>query len=316
MSKFTIAIHGGAGTILQSMLTPELEANYKQGLQNALDAGYEVLKQNGSSLDAVCEAVKSLENNELFNAGKGSVFTNKGIHEMDASIMKGDTLEAGAVAGIQNIKNPILVARDVLKYSGHVLLSGEGAKEFALSRGYENIPNEYFYNQFRHDQWQEIKETDDFQLDHAQSQQKGFAHEEKKFGTVGAVALDLQGNLAAATSTGGMTNKRFGRVGDTPIPGSGTYANNKTCAVSCTGHGEFFLRAVVAYDVSCLMEYKGFTLQQACDEVVKNKLVKLGGEGGLIAVDAHGNVELSYNSEGMYRGAKNSEGVNFVGIYK
>lgn len=316
MSKFTIAIHGGAGTILQSMLTPELEAKYKQGLQNALDAGYEVLKQNGTSLDAVCEAVKSLEDNELFNAGKGAVFTNKGIHEMDASIMNGDTIEAGAVAGIQNIKNPILVARDVMLHSGHVLLSGEGAKEFALSRGYENMPNEYFYNQFRYDQWQEIKETDDFQLDHAKTEQKGFAHEEKKFGTVGAVALDMHGNLAAATSTGGMTNKRFGRVGDTPVPGSGTYANNKTCAVSCTGHGEFFLRAVVAYDVSCLMEYKGFTLQQACDLVVKDKLVKLGGEGGLIAVDAHGNFELSYNSEGMYRGAKNSDGVNLVGIYK
>jgi beta-aspartyl-peptidase (threonine type) len=313
---FTIAIHGGAGTILQSMLTPKLESNYKQGLQNALDAGYEVLKQNGSSLDAVCAAVKSLENNELFNAGKGSVFTHKGIHEMDASIMRGDTLEAGAVAGIQNIKNPILVARDVMQYSGHVLLSGQGAKEFALSRGYEQMPNEYFYNQFRFDQWQEIKETDDFQLDHAAAQQKGFAHEEKKFGTVGAVALDLQGNLAAATSTGGMTNKRFGRVGDTPIPGSGTYANNHTCAVSCTGHGEFFLRAVVAYDISCLIEYKGYTLQQACDIVVKDKLVKLGGEGGLVAVDAHGNFELSYNSEGMYRGAKNSEGVNIVGIYK
>jgi beta-aspartyl-peptidase (threonine type) len=313
---FTIAIHGGAGTILQSMLTPELESNYKQGLQNALDAGYEVLKQNGSSLDAVCAAVKSLENNELFNAGKGSVFTHKGIHEMDASIMRGDTLEAGAVAGIQNIKNPILVARDVMQYSGHVLLSGQGAQEFALSRGYEQMPNEYFYNQFRFDQWQEIKETDDFQLDHAAAQQKGFAHEEKKFGTVGAVALDLQGNLAAATSTGGMTNKRFGRVGDTPIPGSGTYANNHTCAVSCTGHGEFFLRVVVAYDISCLIEYKGYTLQQACDIVVKDKLVKLGGEGGLVAVDAHGNFELSYNSEGMYRGAKNSEGVNIVGIYK
>jgi beta-aspartyl-peptidase (threonine type) len=316
MSKFTIAIHGGAGTILQSMLTPQLEANYKQGLQNALDAGYEVLKQNGTSLDAVSEAIKSLEDNELFNAGKGAVFTNKGIHEMDASIMKGDTLEAGAVAGIQNIKNPILVARDVMQYSGHVLLSGEGAKEFALSRGYENMPNEYFYNQFRYDQWQEIKETDEFQLDHAKVEHKGFAHEEKKFGTVGAVALDMQGNLAAGTSTGGMTNKRFGRVGDTPIPGSGTYANNKTCAVSCTGHGEFFLRAVVAYDVSCLMEYKGFTLQQACDLVVKDKLLKLGGEGGLIAVDAQGNFELSYNSEGMYRGAKNSEGLNLVGIYK
>jgi beta-aspartyl-peptidase (threonine type) len=316
MSKFTIAIHGGAGTILQSMLTPQLEANYKLGLQNALDAGYQVLKQNGTSLDAVCEAIKSLEDNELFNAGKGAVFTNKGIHEMDASIMKGDTLEAGAVAGIQNIKNPISVARDVMQYSGHVLLSGEGAKEFALSRGYENMPNDYFYNQFRFDQWQEIKETDDFQLDHVKTEHKGFAHEEKKFGTVGAVALDMQGNLAAGTSTGGMTNKRFGRVGDTPIPGSGTYANNKTCAVSCTGHGEFFLRAVVAYDVSCLMEYKGFTLQQACDLVVKDKLVKLGGEGGLIAVDAQGNFELSYNSEGMYRGAKNSEGLNLVGIYK
>jgi beta-aspartyl-peptidase (threonine type) len=298
------------------MLTPQLEANYKLGLQNALDAGYQVLKQNGTSLDAVCEAIKSLEDNELFNAGKGAVFTNKGIHEMDASIMKGDTLEAGAVAGIQNIKNPISVARDVMQYSGHVLLSGEGAKEFALSRGYENMPNDYFYNQFRFDQWQEIKETDDFQLDHVKTEHKGFAHEEKKFGTVGAVALDMQGNLAAGTSTGGMTNKRFGRVGDTPIPGSGTYANNKTCAVSCTGHGEFFLRAVVAYDVSCLMEYKGFTLQQACDLVVKDKLVKLGGEGGLIAVDAQGNFELSYNSEGMYRGAKNSEGLNLVGIYK
>lgn len=179
MSKFTIAIHGGAGTILQSMLTPELEANYKLGLQNALDAGYEVLKQNGTSLDAVCEAIKSLEDNELFNAGKGAVFTNKGIHEMDASIMKGDTLEAGAVAGIQNIKNPILVARDVMQFSGHVLLSGEGAKEFALSRGYENMSNEYFYNQFRFDQWQEIKETDDFQLDHAKTEYKGLRMKKK-----------------------------------------------------------------------------------------------------------------------------------------
>jgi L-asparaginase / beta-aspartyl-peptidase len=316
MSKFTIAIHGGAGTILKSMLTPELEINYKRGLQVAMDAGYNVLAENGSALDAVEVTIKSLEDNELFNAGKGSVFTKKGINEMDASIMDGSNLEAGAVAGVRNIKNPIALAREIMHHSGHVMLSGNGAKEFALNRGIEQAPDEYFFTKYRYDQWIEIRDSDYYQLDHKEDNLKGMAHEEKKFGTVGAVALDQHGHLAAGTSTGGMTNKRYGRIGDSPIPGSGTYANDATCAISCTGHGEFFLRAVVAYDVSCLMEYKGLSLSDACRIVVKEKLVKLGGEGGIIAVDTLGNFELCYNSEGMYRGARTSEGTNLVGIYK
>lgn len=316
MSKFTIAIHGGAGTILKSMLTPELEIRYNQGLQEALDAGYDVLKQQGTSLNAIVEAIKKLENNELFNAGRGAVFTNKGIHEMDACIMTGHDLDAGAVAGISNIKNPIELAKYVMLESGHVLLSGQGAKEFATSKGFEDIEDDYFFNQYRYDQWVEIRDSEFYQLDHKEDQLKGFPHEDKKFGTVGAVALDQHGHLAAGTSTGGMTNKRFGRIGDSPVPGSGTYANDRTCAVSCTGHGEYFLRAVVAYDVSCLMEYKGLSLQEACAVVVQDKLVKLGGEGGLIAVDAMGNYDLCFNSEGMYRGIRTSEGINKISIYK
>jgi L-asparaginase / beta-aspartyl-peptidase len=316
MSKYTLAIHGGAGTILKSMLTPELEIKYKQGLQNALNVGYDILAAQGTALDAVIASIKSLEDNELFNAGRGAVFTKKGINEMDASIMDGRTLEAGAVAGVRNIKNPIILAKEIMHHSGHVMLSGNGAKEFALNRGIEQAPDEYFFTKYRYDQWIEIRDSDYYQLDHKEDNLKGLPHEEKKFGTVGAVALDQHGNLAAGTSTGGMTNKRYGRIGDSCVPGSGTYANNTTCAVSCTGHGEFFLRAVVAYDISCLMEYKSFTLQQACDTVVKDKLVKLGGEGGIIAVDAKGNYQLCYNSEGMYRGAKTSEGIDLVGIYK
>jgi beta-aspartyl-peptidase (threonine type) len=316
MSKFTIAIHGGAGTILKSMLTPELEIRYNQGLQEALDAGYDVLKEQGTSLNAIVEAIKKLENNELFNAGRGAVFTNKGIHEMDACIMTGHDLDAGAVAGISNIKNPIELAKYVMLESGHVLLSGQGAKEFATSKGFEDIEDDYFFNQYRYDQWVEIRDSEFYQLDHKEDQLKGFPHEDKKFGTVGAVALDQHGHLAAGTSTGGMTNKRFGRIGDSPVPGSGTYANDRTCAVSCTGHGEYFLRAVVAYDVSCLMEYKGLSLQEACAVVVQDKLVKLGGEGGLIAVDAMGNYDLCFNSEGMYRGIRTSEGINKISIYK
>jgi beta-aspartyl-peptidase (threonine type) len=316
MSKFTIAIHGGAGTILKSMLTPELEIRYNQGLQEALDAGYDVLKEQGTSLNAIVEAIKKLENNELFNAGRGAVFTNKGIHEMDACIMTGHDLDAGAVAGISNIKNPIELAKYVMLESGHVLLSGQGAKEFATSKGFEDIEDDYFFNQYRYDQWVEIRDSEFYQLDHKEDQLKGFPHEDKKFGTVGAVALDQHGHLAAGTSTGGMTNKRFGRIGDSPVPGSGTYANDRTCAVSCTGHGEYFLRAVVAYDVSCLMEYKGLSLREACAVVVQDKLVKLGGEGGLIAVDAMGNYDLCFNSEGMYRGIRTSEGINKISIYK
>jgi beta-aspartyl-peptidase (threonine type) len=316
MSKFTIAIHGGAGTILKSMLTPELEINYNQGLQEALNAGYAILEQQGTSLDAVVEAVKVLENNELFNAGKGAVFTNEGLHEMDASIMDGRNLMAGAVAGVRNIKNPILLAKEVMLHSGHVILCGNGANEFAKTRQIETASDEYLFNQYRYDQWVDIRDSEFYQLDHKEDNLKSFLEKEKKFGTVGAVALDQHGHIAAATSTGGMTNKRYGRIGDSPIPGSGTYANDHTCAISCTGHGEFFIRAVVAYDVSCLMEYKGLTLKEACDIVVKDKLVKMGGEGGLIAIDRLGNYELSFNSEGMYRGVKTSDGYNQVSIYK
>jgi beta-aspartyl-peptidase (threonine type) len=316
MSTITLAIHGGAGTILKSMLTPELEAKYLQGLQDALDAGYHLLSNQGTALDAVQAAIVSLENNELFNAGRGSVFTKKGINEMDAAIMDGKNLEGGAVAGVRNVKNPITLAKEIMLHSGHVMLSGNGAKEFALNRGLELAPDEYFFTKYRYDQWIEIRDSDYYQLDHKEDNLKGMAHEEKKFGTVGAVAVDSQGHIAAGTSTGGMTNKRYGRIGDSPLLGVGTYANDKTCGISCTGHGEYFMRAVVAYDVSCLMEYKGLSLKDACIIVVKEKLVKMGGEGGLIAVDAQGNYELCYNSEGMYRGVINSNGENRVAIYK
>ncbi len=305
-NKIVIAVHGGAGTILRSQMTSEKEVVYRKGLTDALNAGYRILEQNGSALDAVTEAVKSLEDFPLFNAGKGSVYTHEGKQEMDASIMRGDTLEAGAVAGVQGLRNPVLAARAVMEKSEHVLLFGKGAEEFARSQHLIFESADYFKEQHRYDQWQQALKEDRILLDHT----------EKKFGTVGAVASDSSGNLAAATSTGGMTNKKFNRVGDSPIIGAGTYANNKTCAISCTGHGEFFLRAVVAYDISCLMEYKNCSLQQACEIVVNDKLVKLGGEGGLIAVDAKGNVCLPFNSDGMYRGYKENNSDIYVEIYK
>ncbi len=311
MKPFAIAIHGGAGTILQTLMTPEKELMYTQALQAAVHAGHAILKNGGNSLDAVEAAVVSLENFPLFNAGRGAVFTNKGTHEMDASIMDGNTLEAGAVSGISNIQNPIRLARVIKEKSGHVFLCGKEAEVFAQKMNLSFQPDSYFYEESRYKQWLEMKDTDAYQLDHSEHNDEG-----KKFGTVGAVALDMHGNLAAATSTGGMTNKRFGRIGDTPIIGAGTYANNKTCAISCTGHGEYFIRAVVAYDISCLMEYKGMSLKQACNYVVNDKLVKLGGEGGLIAIDHLGNIELPFNSEGMYRAWKHSSGDEGVLIYK
>ncbi len=304
--NFSIAIHGGAGTILRSTMTAELQQQYEDGLGAALDAGYMVLKVGGSSLDAVEAAVVSLEDFPLFNAGKGAVFNNKGRHEMDAAIMWGKTLEAGGVCGVSNIRNPVKLARSVMEQSGHVLLAGEGAEEFATLQGIAFEDDAYFYTEQRYRQWQEALLEDRVQLDHT----------EKKFGTVGAVALDKDGNLAAATSTGGLTNKKYGRVGDSPIPGAGTYANNKTCAISCTGVGELFIRSVVAYDISCLMEYKGLSLKEACDIVVHDKLVKIGGEGGLIAVDALGNICMPFNSEGMYRACRSSNGIAELKIYK
>lgn len=310
-NNFGIAVHGGAGTILRSLMTPEKEALYIKGLQEAIDAGHKILISGGSSVDAVEAAVMALENFPLFNAGKGAVFTNKGTHEMDASIMDGKTLEAGAVSGISNVQNPVALARVIKDKSGHVFLCGSEAETFAKLMQLPFQPDDYFYEEGRYNQWQEVKDSDGYQLDHTVNSGEG-----KKFGTVGAVALDLHGNIAAATSTGGMTNKRFGRVGDSPMIGAGTYANNHTCAVSCTGHGEYFIRAVVAYDISCLMEYKGYTLKQACDYVVKDKLVKLGGEGGLIAIDKSGNIELPFNSEGMYRAYKKGNTDAVVKIYE
>jgi beta-aspartyl-peptidase (threonine type) len=249
-----------------------------------------------------------LEDSPLFNAGKGSVFTSAGTHEMDAAIMEGKQREAGAVAMISGIKNPILLANDVMKHSGHVLLAGEGALSFAKLRNYEFLPPSYFHDAFRYEQWLQIKDTDLTQLDHTKR--------DHKFGTVGAVACDMEGNIAAATSTGGMTNKKFGRIGDSPLIGSGTYANNQTCAVSCTGSGEFFIRGAVAYDVSCLIEHKNYTLQQACDEVIKNRLMALGGDGGLIAINAQAEIAMSFNTEGMYRGFKHSDGSARAIIYE
>lgn len=309
MQKFSIAIHGGAGTLVKGMMTPEKEANYKQALKDALEAGYSILANKGSALDAVEASVKSLENCHLFNAGKGSVFTSAGTHEMDASIMDGNSKKAGAVSLITGIKNPVSLARDVMEKSEHVFMAGEGAMEFARINGYTLEPASYFYDEFRYNQWQEIKDSDGFQLDHA-------AKKDSKFGTVGAVACDANGNIAAATSTGGMTNKKFGRVGDSPMIGAGTYANNETCAVSCTGSGEFFIRNVVAYDVACLIEHKNFGLKQATEEVINNRLLKIGGDGGLIAVNSKGEIALSFNTEGMYRAAKSSDGTEEISIYR
>ncbi|MDR3679266.1 MAG: isoaspartyl peptidase/L-asparaginase [Flavipsychrobacter sp.] len=314
----TLVIHGGAGNITPAIMNKEQEAQYHAGLEEALQKGYSVLAGGGAAIDAVVAAISVMEDNPLFNAGRGAVFTKKGLNEMDAAIMDGSNLAAGAIAGVRNIKNPIKLAREVMLHSGHVFLSGKGASEFALKQGIEMAPDEYFFNKSRYDQWVEIRDSDFYQLDHKEDNLKGplpKTNPDYKYGTVGAAACDAQGNLAAGTSTGGMTNKRYGRIGDSPVIGAGTYANNATCAISCTGHGEYFLRAVVAHDISCLMEYKGMTLQQACDKVIKDKLVKMGGEGGLIAVDAQGNYDFCFNSAGMYRAMKNNEGKEIVAYY-
>lgn len=314
MQKFSIAIHGGAGTILKEDMTPELEEAYRIALKESLDAGYGVLENGGSAVNAVKAAIVVMEDCPLFNAGKGAVFTKKGVNEMDAAIMDGSDLSAGAVAGVRNVRNPVELAEEVMLHSGHVFLSGKGANDFAIKQGIKLEPDEYFHSQYRYDQWREIRDSDLYQLDHKADKLVGLM-KDKKFGTVGAVACDGDGNLAAATSTGGMTNKRFGRIGDSPVIGAGTYANNKTCAISCTGHGEIFLKAVAAYDVSALMEYKNLSLQEACEEVVLKKLVAMHGDGGLIGMDTKANVALVFNSAGMYRGFRNSENESEIAIY-
>ncbi|MGC4102967.1 isoaspartyl peptidase/L-asparaginase family protein [Ferruginibacter sp.] len=314
MQKLSIAIHGGAGTILKEDMTPELEAAYLKGLNDALNAGYAVLEEGGTAINAVKAAIVILEDNLMFNAGRGSVFTKKGVQEMDAAIMNGKDLSAGAVAAVRNVRNPIELAAEVMINSNHVFLSGKGANDFAIKQGIKLEPDEFFFSQFRYDQWKAIRDSDNYSLDHThQGLEELF--KDKKFGTVGAVACDGDGNIAAATSTGGMTNKKYGRIGDSPLIGCGTYANNKTCAISCTGHGEPFIRAVAAYDVSCLMEYKGMNIHDAMNEVVNNKLKNMDGEGGMIGVDAKGNVAMVLNSAGMYRGARNSDGESYVKIY-
>jgi len=300
-----IAIHGGAGVIAREQLGPDDGASYRAGLAEALDAGYAVLERGGSSLDAVTTAVRILEDNPLFNAGRGAVLTHDGHAELDASIMTGHDLKAGAVAGVKRIRHPIDLARKVMEDSPHVMLYGTGAEEFASSRGFDFVPNEFFITPQRKRQLARVLQ--------GRTQPR---NELSGLGTVGAVAIDSVGNLAAATSTGGMTNKRWGRIGDAPIIGAGTYANNASCAVSATGHGEYFIRSVVAYDVCALMEYKGYSLDQAAREVVKGKLVERGGEGGIIAVDRAGNVALEFNSPGMFRGMRDSAGKREIAIYE
>jgi beta-aspartyl-peptidase (threonine type) len=291
-----------------------MEKAYREALSDALQVGFVILGTGGSALDAVTAAIVSLEDNILFNAGRGSVFTNRGEHEMDASIMNGADGAAGAVAGVKQVKNPVLLAREVMEHSQHVFLCGQGAMDFAQERGIPPEPDDYFYSAFRFQQWQQVKDSDEYVMDHSIGS-KPKDEREKKFGTVGAVACDQQGNLAAGTSTGGMTNKKFGRVGDSPIIGAGTYANNSTCAISCTGHGELFMKAVAAFDVHALMAYKKITLEEAMQEVVMVKLPRIGGEGGMIGIDSEGNAYGVFNSEGMYRGIKSSDGREEIAIY-
>lgn len=316
---FVLVIHGGAGTILKSKMTPEREKKYRDALNLALQKGYDTLKKGASALDAVQTAVMVLEDSPLFNAGKGAVFTNKGVNELDAAIMNGENLAAGSIAGVTTVKNPITAARAVMDKSEHVMLAGKGAEEFARAAGCTIVPPSYFYTKERMDglkQAQEQERKDSLlKKNKAQNEPLPTRMHEKKFGTVGAVALDRNGNLAAATSTGGMTNKRYGRIGDAPVIGAGTYASNSSCAVSCTGWGEFYIRLVMAKSVADLVELKGMTLDGAANEMIMKRLPALGGDGGLIAVDKHGNITLPFNTEGMYRGYIRENGEKKVAIY-
>lgn len=306
-NKFTLAVHGGAGTILKSNMSKDKERAYKAALDESLKVGFKILKNGGSSVEAVEAAVIVLEDSDLFNAGKGAVFTSKGTHELEASIMDGKTLDAGAIGGAISLKNPVAVSRKIMEDSEYVYLVGEGATEFAKTHGFEEVPNNYFYSKHRYEQWQAAKGETSMKLDHSQ---------DKKFGTVGAVAKDIHGNLAAATSTGGLVNKKYGRIGDSSVIGAGVYANNETCAISCTGYGEFFLRGVVAYDISCLMEYRGLSLEEAARIVIMEKQTKLGGEGGIIGVDGNGDCQMIFNSDGMYRGEIGDDGIPIVSFYE
>lgn len=313
---WALVIHGGAGTIRRDLMTDELEAQYRAGLQAALEAGAAVLEAGGSSADAVEATIHVLEDNPLFNSAKGAVFTHEEQVELDASFMDGGTGQAGAVAGVTTIKHPISAARRVMDSSVHVMMAGRGAEEFAEEQGLELVPNTYFHTEKRLAQLRRLKARDaDPALDH-DSEGEDDEPVKKKHGTVGCVALDQAGNLAAGTSTGGMTNKRYGRIGDSPIIGAGTYADNGTCGVSCTGHGEYFIRNVVAYDVAARMKYLDEPLAEAADYVVNTELVKKGGSGGLIAMDAQGNIAMPFNSAGMFRGYLKAGGEVVIEIYR
>jgi beta-aspartyl-peptidase (threonine type) len=322
--KFVLVIHGGAGTILKSQMTAEREKSYTDALNIALDKGYNILEKGGAALDAVEAVLRYMEDNPLFNAGKGAVFTNEGKNELDAAIMDGKTLAAGAVAGVTTIKNPISAARIVMEKSPHVMLTGKGAEEFARQQGLEIVDPSYFYTESRWKNLQQAKAKDSLdkknKSDSVKNKQPGALkqpeNKDNKYGTVGAVALDRYGNLAAATSTGGMTNKKFGRIGDSPIIGAGTYANNQTAALSGTGWGEYYMRLVLAKSISDMMEFGKMSLQDAANEMVMKRLPALGGDGGLIAVDKDGNIAMPFCTEGMYRGYVREEGVKVVKIYK
>lgn len=295
--EWAIVVHGGAGVITRDRMTAEMDKEYRDALLVAMNTGRMILESGGTAIEAVEKTINVMENNPLFNAGKGAVFTHEGRNELDAAIMDGSDLSAGSVAGVTDVKNPITAARYVMRNSVHVMLAGAGASEFAKEQGLEIVPPSYFFTEKRYNELQEILKRE-------------------KMGTVGCCALDRAGNLAAGTSTGGMTDKRYNRIGDAPIIGAGTYANNNTCAVSATGHGEFFIRWTVAHDISALMDYKGLTLEEASNLVVNDKLVKAGGSGGVICVDKQGNISMPFNSEGMFRGYATADGRGGVFIYK
>ena len=312
MGKAVIAIHGGAGAITRALLSQEQELRYIQALSDIVETGQRMLEDGRSALDVVTEAVRLLEECPLFNAGIGAVYTRDETHELDACVMDGNTLNAGAVAGVSHLRNPILAARLVMEHSPHVMMIGEGAENFAIAQGMERVSADIFSTPERYAQLLAAQSAGETVLDHSATP----LDENNKMGTVGAVALDMFGNLAAATSTGGMTNKLPGRVGDSPLVGAGCYANNANVAVSCTGTGEVFIRALAAYDIAALMDYGGLSLSEACERVVMEKLPALGGSGGLIAIDHEGNVALPFNSEGMYRAWGYAGDTPTTGIYR
>lgn len=314
-ARFGMAIHGGAGTILPDRMTAEQEEAYRTALEDALRAGHAVLAEGGSSLDAVVAAITRMEDDSLFNAGKGAVFTAEGTVELDASIMDGATLQAGAVGGVTRIKNPITLARQVMEASPHVMMVGDGAETFAQEQGMALVENDYFHTDRRRRALERVQQRE--QMEESSGRVLELSEDDDyRLGTVGAVALDQDGNLAAATSTGGMTNKRYGRIGDSPIIGAGTYASNATCAVSATGHGEYFIRGVIAHDIAAMMDYAGLSLTEASNAVIHGKLTERGGTGGVIAIDRKGNVAMPFNTPGMYRGHIDADGTVTVKIFR